>query len=1199
MLEVVNLTKIYNTKGGVAVHALDGVTLRFPERGMVFLLGKSGSGKSTLLNVCGGLDAPTSGEIIVKGRSSRDFTQSDFDSYRNTFIGFIFQEYNILNEFTVEENIALALELQGKPKDKEAVAALLEEVDLSGFAKRKPNTLSGGQKQRIAIARALIKSPEIIMADEPTGALDSNTGKQVFDTLKKLSRDKLVIIVSHDREFAEQYGDRVIELKDGKILSDVTKTVEEQTALTANVSAIGETLTVKRGSDLTDADFEKIRAFLKQTDRDVVITGGEREVKAFREVTRITDGGGQEVFRETDEGTIEKKAYTEKDSRFIRSKLPLRHAARIGVAGLKTKPVRLLFTTLLCTIAFILFGLLSTLTFYDSEATFRQTLSDSHYTLLRFEKQYRTHEKMYEYGELTNEYESLGHRAMLSAADISALANAVGAKAFGAMESDISVSVQQDSSYYIPTISWVGAPTDASMLGSLLGEMPAEKNEIVISSYLADAFINNKVILSNGDALNANARQDLIGKKLSLNLTNGPSENNVYEIVGIFESAAVPAEYETLKDTASSDRELRYKLEQWLTDGTSSLILVHEDTLTAMADRYNYWYGGNGAFEGHDIFVADHTGTFPTEQYSNGYYASIDAATGVTYFDTAKTTLAAGEAVADIRSFTRYISSFVESQRPEWVDYQSWMYEDAIRAAQMNVQNAEEIATGWYDSWANSWDGERYSFNAVAPGEPLYEVYSTVFAELTETELSTFHGETPLLLMRTALVNEGLENDAAWTLLTDWQQYLDGSRHEGEDAVTPPVEGEVGYAVYTELATYYDNYRLNLDDLNRSPVKNTVIAAIETIVGKRYNEYNLLDMWEVTYGTADAPDYTASETHFAAAYAEFGASYALYKDYLDATEAFEPLEALAQLASAIEQNWIYDETIGEQGEWREPTPAERAAMIEEFIAACRTFSVDSYVAKFKLFDRDAWQPYGAEKSYTVVGIFDSDSYETRFYLPAADAEAFYADQVGRLQWFSTTETKYKKSDDEIFSTLFITYDHSESATDAFTNLYVNREVYDENDTNFAVKSDLAATFQMVDSMISEFKQIFLYVGIVLAAFSALLLSNFISVSISNKRREIGILRAVGARSLDVFKIFFSESFFITAVCVLLSIIGSIVICGIVNGIVNELLGASLFVFGILSIAVLIGVALVTVVVSTFLPVYNAARKKPVESIRSL
>ena len=154
MLSIKNLTKIYKIKGGNDTVALDKVNIEFPEKGMVFLLGKSGSGKSTLLNLIGGLDFPTDGEIILKGRSSKDFSQSDFDSYRNTYIGFIFQEYNILNEFNVEQNIALAIELQGKKVTKEAVDKLLDQVDLNGFAKRKPNTLSGGQKQRIAIARA-------------------------------------------------------------------------------------------------------------------------------------------------------------------------------------------------------------------------------------------------------------------------------------------------------------------------------------------------------------------------------------------------------------------------------------------------------------------------------------------------------------------------------------------------------------------------------------------------------------------------------------------------------------------------------------------------------------------------------------------------------------------------------------------------------------------------------------------------------------------------------------------------------------------------------------------------------------------------------------------------------------------------------------------------------------------------------------
>ena len=335
MLEIKALTKVYRTKGGADVRALDGVSLTFADTGMVFLLGKSGSGKSTLLNLIGGLDKPDSGEIVVKGRGSKTFSTSDFDSYRNTFIGFIFQEYNILNEFTVEQNIALALELQGKPKDREKIAKILASVEMEAFAKRRPNTLSGGQKQRIAIARALVKDPEIIMADEPTGALDSNTGKQVFDTLKKLSAEKLVIVVSHDREFAEIYGDRIIELKDGKVISDVTKERVTATPMSDNLAFIGEdTISVQDGSRLTEADMGRIRAFLTGVRGRVLLSSGQNNIEHFQKAALIDENGARETFAETDEAALPAKTYTAADSLFIRSKLPFGRAARIGASSL-------------------------------------------------------------------------------------------------------------------------------------------------------------------------------------------------------------------------------------------------------------------------------------------------------------------------------------------------------------------------------------------------------------------------------------------------------------------------------------------------------------------------------------------------------------------------------------------------------------------------------------------------------------------------------------------------------------------------------------------------------------------------------------------------------------------------------------------------------------------------------------------------
>ena len=223
MLETRELYKVYKPKKGVAVTALNKVSLKFPEKGMVFLLGKSGSGKSTLLNLLGGLDKYDSGEIIIKGVSSKDFDQQHFDSYRNTYVGFIFQEYNVLDEFTVGANIALALELQGKKATDEEINEILREVDLEGYGSRKPNELSGGQKQRVAIARALAMSPDIMLFDEPTSALDPEMVGEVLNVMKELAADGMtMVIVTHEIGFAREVADRVVFMDGGYIVEQGT-----------------------------------------------------------------------------------------------------------------------------------------------------------------------------------------------------------------------------------------------------------------------------------------------------------------------------------------------------------------------------------------------------------------------------------------------------------------------------------------------------------------------------------------------------------------------------------------------------------------------------------------------------------------------------------------------------------------------------------------------------------------------------------------------------------------------------------------------------------------------------------------------------------------------------------------------------------------------------------------------------------------
>lgn len=986
MLEVKDLKKIYKTKNGAAVHALDGVSLRFPETGMVFLLGKSGSGKSTLLNVCGGLDSPTAGEVIVKGRSSKDFSQSDFDSYRNTFIGFIFQEYNILNEFSVEDNIALALELQGKPKDKKAIAALLEEVDLTGYAKRKPNTLSGGQKQRIAIARALVKKPEIIMADEPTGALDSNTGKQVFDTLKKLSRSKLVIVVSHDRDFAEQYGDRVIELKDGQVISDVSKTHAQSETVSENMSILGDVLCIKKGAELSENDFDRIKSFLKRSQSDVVIATDEKSVKTFKTAARITEEGQMEVFRQTTGENVPQKQYTREESRFIRSKLPLRHAFKIGVSGLRTKPIRLFFTVLLCSVAFVLFGLLSTLNFYDSEATFRQTLQDADIAAVKLEKQYQAQVTWYSYGEELHSYDSW-YEARFSAGELKKLAGELNPDAFGAINYGGSFNLRQvEGAYWQNNVmAMASLPEGNTLRGRIQGQYPTQKGELVISSYLADMLVACNAYDADGTAMELNSRDALIGKSVTMS-------GRTYKITGILDSGLLSPELDILKESGNRDNyTLINKLHSQLQGGLHLLVFASEDQIAEVARDYGVYKEGRDNYMRIALDI-QRDGAYKLPDYGNGLYNGIS-------------TLPAGQKLYAVS-----------------------------KEGTALADNEVIIPTNRFAMFLCDMFGELANHASERRQDDLCEYYYRLV-------------------------------DKAWTL----------------------SQGGV-----------YENIE-NKDDVIFTPFTDEQYDACLAELLKAAKEAKL----DLSLGV----------------------------------QAFD------------EQNRAY---IGQ-------------------LQVCK-----------------------------IVGLYKvtEDRYDATYYLSDAKAEELWQQQRMTISDYAEMHTNYVEEANAVYGVIYLPGNVPPEKIDAYWQVYSNEE-FGPDSSRIMMSGGFVSALKNVDYFVKELSMIFLYVGLVLAVFAALLLSNFISVSISNKKREIGILRAVGARSLDVFKIFFSESFVIGLICVLVSGAASYWLCNMINQEYAVELGASVFVFGIPSVAVLVGIAAVTIVVATFLPVYNAAKKKPVDSIRAL
>ena len=221
MLKLENIKKDYVT-GDTTVHALKGVSIEFRKNEFVSILGQSGCGKTTLLNIIGGLDNYTDGDLIISGKSTKTFKDRDWDNYRNHSVGFIFQSYNLIPHQSVLSNVELALTLSGvsKAERRKRAKEALEKVGLDDQLSKKPNEMSGGQMQRVAIARALVNNPEILLADEPTGALDSETSLQIMDLLKEIAKDRLVIMVTHNPDLAKEYSTRIVRLLDGNIIDD-------------------------------------------------------------------------------------------------------------------------------------------------------------------------------------------------------------------------------------------------------------------------------------------------------------------------------------------------------------------------------------------------------------------------------------------------------------------------------------------------------------------------------------------------------------------------------------------------------------------------------------------------------------------------------------------------------------------------------------------------------------------------------------------------------------------------------------------------------------------------------------------------------------------------------------------------------------------------------------------------------------------
>ncbi len=379
LLKLENIKKTYGTDTGVTFRALKDVSLTFGDKGLVFIVGRSGSGKSTLLNIIGGLDKPDSGNIIVGDVNVAEMSGKEVDAYRNTVIGFVFQDFNLVTSMNVRDNVKLALELQSKTDDGKVEKAIAD-VGMQEKAHSRVLNLSGGQKQRVAIARALVKEPQIILADEPTGALDSKTGEEVMSIFRSLAEKKLVVVVTHDMEKAIAYGDRIIEMRDGNVYSDIerrTKTDDNRATQEQDKSSfvLPNLIRLEKGERLGEAELTQINETLYDNGKSFVFVESD-PLKVQALIPQV----GESV--RNDRVTAGFAPYVEKDTEnkhidFINSKLPVSSKIKLGLSNLNLKKVKMILTVILSVFTFILFAVAISFNFYDVPNAVAQTVNKS------------------------------------------------------------------------------------------------------------------------------------------------------------------------------------------------------------------------------------------------------------------------------------------------------------------------------------------------------------------------------------------------------------------------------------------------------------------------------------------------------------------------------------------------------------------------------------------------------------------------------------------------------------------------------------------------------------------------------------------------------------------------------------------------------------------------------------------------------
>ncbi len=1104
MLLIRNLEKHYKSKKGLDHHALKNINLEFGDKGFVFCLGKSGSGKSTLLNILGGLDTFDSGDIEIKGKSSKDFKAKDWDSYRNTYVGFVFQEFNIIENYSIFKNIGLALELQGVHKKdiQKHVEGILKTVDLEGYGRRKPNELSGGQKQRIAIARALVKSPEIILADEPTGNLDSITGRQIMDTLKELSKDKLVIMVSHDREYAEKYGDRIIELKDGFVERDMVsvegKFIDKPSLLNVSTISPKKAVYVPNGEKLDSSHLESINEALsggnilyipvskKQlTEKDLIkinhLLNGEDTVMPIISSKETNDLKDNMTFRvDSTLETLDRfKTKSGSSFKLIKSVLPIGNSIKMALVSVWRKKFKLVFSILLFLAAVGLFGFSETVTKFDIADATAETYNEAGI----------------EFISLSNTNEILGWDSPEES--IVPFSTPIVERFMSDFDYDYSllygfakrgVTINTPTEFVeVSRLTGFFVVNDLSdfNLSIIVGTLPVTSKDIMLTDFVLDYYIEEGTYQTYSS---------IIGEPFEI-------EGNLYNVTGV-----INTDYEThlyLNDIPQSQ---------------------YEDNISAIGKYQNNVNTIYSRVFVNELFYPEYENTF--DGFSNYYTFQTPRLNSKDVWDTS---YLSNEAF-------KYNNSLSES---DFAD-QYLFIPNGFTSLRQNeiIISVESIAQ-------------------------LFEISdSEVIRELINDTREAGESVYDVLLEKGYL---NIERQVSVVLEGNWERVAEN---------TYKIVGVIDFGYYYQIQSIEEMLEFleeNEVDLNKYNID------LEESISNPWNlQGQLVGAYVETKLAALNVEVISDQDYW---------NYVLHQELNESNLDFFSFEEFSAemliLGTAIR---AFEN--GEEVEIDEQTEAffNRGFYInidddEEFLDEQIVGYYDQYI--YDLANENDINPnadyYGYIQDLAKENLITLPNQQPDMYNPIIFNEFEY----NTLNPYQTSKAelivvklKDLESNKKFFATTELQGYNQQTASGTILQLF--------------------ATFR------DDAAGIFRYVSIGLAAFAAILMFTNISSSVLASKKEIGTLRAIGAKGSDVAKIFVIEALIIGGFTTFLAIIALQIGTVQLNNILTEQIGINISIFNSSLVVALemVGLSLIVVLVAAFLPVKGVTIMKPINAIKN-